>query len=245
MVQSQIVIGQLAGALATLVVMLFSPGQTLAATGTPDRLVSDFRLTASPSQVDQLVAAIESSPPLKAEFVTLIASGKFEKFEIVPSSDPRLKDTPFQARVANGRIIFTANFLEAQRPKRLFDVVQEGDVIPDNLVFVLGHLAEHLEHPFEIPDPRPSREQFLSLVLHDEASAYIAGWNALAASLPGKSSVIRDGSALMNLRYRAVFIHAMDAVPDLINEQGQIAPLPANRDAIANALKASPVADFQ
>ena len=49
----------------------------------------------------------------------------------------------------------------------------------------------------------------------------------------------------MNLRYRAVFIRAMNAAPDLIDEQGAIVPSAANKDAIAAALKETPVADFQ
>ena len=237
--------GQLGGVLAALVVLISSPGRTLAETSTLDQLASDFRLTANASQADQLMAAIASSPPLRTELVQLAASGRLEKFEIVPADDPRIKNTPFHARVYNKRIIFTAEFLQAQRPKRLYDVVTEGSVLPDNLVFALGHLAEHIEHPLEMPNPPPGREQFLSLVLHDEASAYIAGRNALAASLPGKPSVVRDGSALMNLRYRAVFIRAMNAAPDLIDEQGAIVPSAANKDAIAAALKETPVADFQ
>ncbi len=213
-----------------------------AGAATLDELVTQFRRSAPSAQADQLASAIQASPRLKLQLQALAQSGRLEAFELVTSRDVRLANTPFGARAQNRRVFFTAEFLEAQKPQRLLHTTSLPP--PNNLVFSLSHLARHLERPFEA-SPSLTKDQFLALKLGDEADAYIAGWNALLASLPGVSSVPRDGEAMLNLRYRAVFLKAMDKPPELFAPGGEIAATRANRERIAAALMETNIPDFE
>jgi hypothetical protein len=210
------------------------------------KVLAHFQAAASPDQAGQVRRAVLSSPSLEAQLERLTATGRLKRIALAAPGDPRLAGSPFAARAVGDEIVMTADFLQAQAPRRLLDVVRPEDVLPDNLVFVLGHLAEHLEHPLRLEGPRPSREAYIALRLADEAKAYAAGWNDMVESSVGAdASVPRVGSALLNFRYRGVFIKAMRSEKDLLSPSGKIDPTPANLAAIAQALGTTPMADFE
>jgi hypothetical protein len=210
------------------------------------RLLADFRQGATPAQFDKMRTAVLASPSLKAQLERLASAGRLKRIELVPRNDQRLAGTPFAARAVNDELIMTAAFLDAQAPARLFDVVGPEDVLPDNLVFVLGHLAQHLEHPLTLGSDHLTREAFIALKSTDEARAYIVGWNDMAEAALGsnKPSVPRVGSMIMNFRYRTVFLRVEKVDEAVISSSGKIEPSQHDVGVLAKALETTNLPDF-
>lgn len=209
-------------------------------------MVAPARSKATAAQAAQITKAITASPALKLRLERLARQGKLKGIEIVAPNDRRL-ERPFAARAVDGVIIMTAPFIEAQMPRRYYDVVQNPDVLPDNLVFILAHLAQHIDEPFTLNSRTTDRERWIDAKLKDEAKAYIVGWNDMMSSVsPDETAdvpVPMWGSTVFNFRYRQLFLQAEDA-DELFDDKGRIAVTAANVTSLADGLQRVNVPDF-
>jgi len=197
-------------------------------------------------QAAQLSQAIEASPALADQLSSLVVSGKLTSIQVRPAGQGL-----FGGFLENGGMVFTVPFLQAQVKKRLFDVVREGDILPDNLVFCVGHLAYHLAvKPVQVSDAANPID-FANKRVALEAAAFIQGWNdvvdaAVQANGGKELSGGQAGSLLMNLRYRFAFMKAFKQPEKLeMGQTGRIELTQQNINAIAEALKTSAITDVE
>ena len=117
---------------------------------------------------------------------------------------------------------------------------------------MLGHLAFHLNAGLVKPGDVPRMDDYVAMMLDQEARAYIQAWNdALEAAVkqnndkPLKPGQI--GTLMLNMRYRFAFLKALRQPTDKIHleENGVIEDSESNAKAIVTALKSSSVADIQ
>jgi len=146
-------------------------------------------------------------------------------------------------------MIFSAEFLGAQKGNRLFDVVYPDDILPNNTVFALGHLAYHLEAP---PiDPR-NPQAYVLRKLVEEAYAFAQGWNDVVDAATRQNgghqlSKRQVAQLLMNMRYRFAFLTAIQQKPQKLelSDDGRVEVNSANMSAIATALANSKITDIE
>ncbi len=100
-----------------------------------------LKVSATRAQYDMFAEAISASPELTNQLNDLAARGLLTAFRIDPSPSQAASRKPFSARRDGSVWAFTPPFLQQQAKARLYDVVQPDDVLPDNMVFALGHLA--------------------------------------------------------------------------------------------------------
>lgn len=210
-------------------------------------LLDTLPKTASPEQAKQITEAINASPELSAQLGALVSSGKLTQIKVVPV---RNWGKPFNAVVDGATMVFAKDFLNSQSSKRLFDVVHDDDILPNNLVFCIGHLAYHLKFG-EISMSGPDLKSFLRKMGEQEASAYIQGWNdvvdAAVISNGGKAlSPRQGGQLLMNMRYRAVFLKALGQAEKLeLLSSGKIKSNQKNISSMTSAILTSQIADIE
>jgi hypothetical protein len=239
--------------------------------GAIDKVLMRLQAAATPAQYQSIAAAIDASPALAAQLDGLAASGKLADVAVVLPAALRPPNVAFKAYASAPTLVISSALLPELVPKRLFDVVREGDILPNNLVFVLGHLASHLQHrdamlAMDADMKRqiasmpagagthefgPIEKHATAMHIENEAAAYIQGWNdvvdAARTSNAGKPlSVPQAGALLMNLRYRAVFLKAVQA-PDPIHlaDSGNIEPDAHNIKALAAVLGTSELPDIE
>jgi hypothetical protein len=211
----------------------------------------EYGIAGSAEQQQQLKQSLSSCPSLAVTLDRLAKDGAFTGIR-VETSEQTHRAGPFQAAVSGKEIVLTAQWLAAQS-QPYFDVRIQNEILPDNLCFGLGHLADHLAHPTAPPSGSASMQEWLNAKLASEASAFIKGWSyvreAALAKNGGKSfTVAQSGSLMLNLRYRFAFIKAWDkgANPRLvILPDASIPPDRNNISAIVEALKTSTIADLQ
>jgi hypothetical protein len=209
---------------------------------------SELYKTSPQQQAEQISGAVTASPQLAKQLVNLASSGKLTQILVVPE---RTWGKPFNGIVDGSKVLLTADFVKSQFGGRLFDVVNDDDILPNNLVFCLGHLAYQLGA--EAIDPRSfgSPQAYSAKRMQQDAGAFIQGWNdvvdAAVVSNGGKQLTPRQGGQLlMNMRYRSVFLKAIITEPKLeMLSSGLIEASAANISSIANALKTSPLADVE
>ena len=164
-------------------------------------------------------------------------------------ADPQqAPDGPFRATIEQGWIVFAADFLPKMAPLRLQHIVRATDIVPDNLVFVLGAFAFHLLSP---PGARPAtREEFIQAAMECDARAFLNGWNdvvdwATRGNLDRLLSIEQSSSLLLNLRYRAVFIGNQNTFKKLDwSGGGRLEPTARNVAAVADGLHKMTLLDF-
>lgn len=208
-------------------------------------LLVPIEQTGMGDQAAQLSQAIEASPALSARLSGLVAAHKLTSIQVRAAAQG-----PFGGFLEGGAMVFTVPFLQAQVKKRLFDLVRDGDILPDNLVFCLGHLAYHLEAGAVKASDAANPLDFAMKRIAVEAAAYIQGWDDTvdaATQINGKPlDVGQVGQMLMNLRYRFAFAKAVRQTdkPEIASS-GRIELTQANINAITEALKTSPIADLE
>jgi hypothetical protein len=155
---------------------------------------------------------------------------------------------PFRATIEDGWIVFAVDFLPKVVPLRLQHAVQPNDIVPDNLVFVLGSFAFHLLNP---PGPRPpTMEAFVKAAVERDAQAFLNGWDdvvdwATRGNRNRPLTIEQSSSLLLNLRYRAVFIGNEDAFRKLDwSLGGRLEPTAKNVAAVAESLQKMTLLDF-
>ena len=207
-------------------------------------MLDTFARGATPDQSRQLNEAVMASPTLADQLNALAASGKFKGFAIAtPQTRP---NSPFATNGVQGRIVFGPGFLEQVAKKRLFDVVHADDVLPNNLVFVLGSLAFQLgaKQPVMTGD----MGSFMKAALDRDARSFLHGWNDMAEAAArdnGKPLTIGQiGNMMLNFRYRGPFITAMRGNKLSINSLGMIEPNEQNVTIMVEVLKQTQLLDF-
>lgn len=211
-------------------------------------IFSELYKTSPQQQDEQISGAVTASPQLAKQLANLASSGKLTQIVVVPE---RTWGKPFNGIVDGSKIVLTTDFVKSQFGGRLFDVVNDDDILPNNLVFCLGHLAYQLGA--EAIDPRSfgSPLEYAMKRIRKDAGAFIQGWNdvvdAAVASNGGKELTPRQGGQLlMNMRYRSVFLQAILKEPKLeMLNSGFIEASEGNISSIATALKTSPLADVE
>jgi len=201
-----------------------------------------LKVHATAAQYVMFANAISASPALTSQLNDLEAKGLLTEFRIDESMVPPGQGKPFSARLNGSVWVFTPAFVQQQAKVRLYDVVQPGDVLPDNMVFALGHLAfkadtaatmlaseQSLQSQFRASrqtgqgslsgmTPDTFLRASVQMHLQNDAGAFIQAWNdmldAAVRQNGGRELSIRQvASTMMNLRYRAVFMKAMKS-PD-------------------------------
>jgi len=230
--------------LALLVVAGVLAGGARAETPVPATLQPIFAplsRTATPEQYQQILGAVNASPMLAKELEILVARRKLAAITVLPGHNSA--GSPYNAWADRSAIVLHADFLKAQRANRAVDVTHADDILPNNTVFCLGHLAYHLA----IEDPSPqgtSLQVYLRQRLEREAGAFMQGWNnvvdAAVHANGGKPLGSRQvAQLLLNMRYRFALMKAE------ISPNGYIETNPRNIDAIVGVLRVSPLTDIQ
>ena len=208
-------------------------------------------ISAAGDQSTQIQQSLASCPSLRTSLDGLASSGKLTRIRVTTQEETR-RSGPFSAVATNGEILVTSDWLEAQRHP-YSDVRKEGEILPDNLCFGLGHLADHMTAEAAPPVTAQNIASVIQGRLNKEARAYIHGWAYVLEAATAKNggaplSAAQIGDLLLNLRYRFAFLQAMDsrATPRLTILAGGVIPdTEQNVAAVSAALSHSTVADIQ
>lgn len=135
-------------------------------------IIDKLARTASSQQFRQIIGAARASPQLARQLGRLVANGKLTEIRIVAAKGNK----PFRAWVDGTVMYFASDFLQSLTEYRGPNF-HAGDVVPDNMVYCLGHLAYHLA----MGDPDHARykrpEEYVQKMLEIEAGASIQGYN--------------------------------------------------------------------
>ncbi|MDW9226333.1 hypothetical protein C7S15_0886 [Burkholderia cepacia] len=227
-----------------------------------ERLLADLRTRSTPGQYAAVARAIHTSPALAAQLDELVEAGLLTRIA-VDSGEPALGRTTGALR--NGSVwILTPAFVANQAPRRLFDVVEADDILPDNMVFALGYMAWRAKHDADVSRAADAlrasddsadakKQQWIDLNTRIDAGGFIQGWNdtvdAATFQHDGRPiGIVQAVQMMMNLRYRGPLLKAIRATPPArtLRITGPALALDAdNLDALASALKTSPVIDIE
>lgn len=224
-----------------------------------EHLLADLRTRSTPEQYAAVAGAIHASSALAGQLDELVDAGLLTRIA-VDSGEAALGRTTGALR--NGSVwILTPAFVANQAPRRLFDVVQEDDILPDNMVFALGYMAWRAKHdtdvsrasgPMQASDDSADakKQQWIELNTRIDAGGFIQGWNDAVDAATFRHdgqpiSIVQAVQMMMNLRYRGPLIKAIRATPPLRVTATTFAFDAANVDALASALKASGVIDIE
>jgi hypothetical protein len=236
---------------------LIANGMVLALSLPTIAQASDFKIVGNVDEISQIQQSLAACQSLDDKLDRLEKSGKFHRIRVTTEDETKQKG-PFLAAVSGKDIIITADWL-AQQSKPYFDVRYNGEMLPDNLCFALGHLSDHLENPISPPRAidfqiglEEQAKAWLEERLKAESRAYLRAWPfVLEAALVknGRPLDIRQSTHLvLNLRYRFAFFEAMDpkANPRLfLSAEGNIPETDANVASIALILSRSTIADLE
>lgn len=135
-------------------------------------IVDQLARTASSQQFSQIIGAARNSPQLARQLGSLVGQGKLTEIRIVTTNGPK----PFRAWVDRTTMSFTAEFLKAQLDYR-GPTFHAGDILPNNTVYCLGHLAYHLAAGMPDPAKFPRLDDYVRQSLEIEAGGYVQGYN--------------------------------------------------------------------
>ncbi|NHV31334.1 hypothetical protein [Burkholderia sp. D-99] len=227
-----------------------------------ERLLADLRTRSTPGQYAAVAGAIHTSPALAVQLDELVDAGLLTRVA-VDSGEPALGRTTGALR--NGSVwILTPAFVANQAPRRLFDDVQDDDILPDNMVFALGYMAWRAKHDADVSRASDAlrasddgadakKQRWIDLNTRIDAGGFIQGWNdtvdAATFQHDGRPiSIVQAVQMMMNLRYRGPLIKAIRATPPArkLRISAPALSLDAdNLDALASALQTSPVIDIE
>lgn len=209
---------------ATLLVLVVSLASLTATAGSLDEVLAPL---ANNTSAVSILRAVDASPALKQRMEVLAGTGQLTAIDIVSdSAPPVVRGQPFAGAIDDTRIVLTTGLLAALEQNRRSDVISEHDVLPDNTVFVLSHLAHHLEirtrqeqfdeHLQELVhealekadqsgtelDQQPLIQYATQGNLELEAECMISGWNAVvnaAIHTTGKDNTTDEAEVAMML----------------------------------------------
>ncbi len=208
------------------------------------------------NEVPQIEQAIHASPALLGQLDALASSGKLKTIA-VKSGDVAvvINGASFGAAFDTDGMVLAETFLGKQN-RMAYDVRTPNEVLPNNTVFVLGHLAYHLrdtQYVEEAAHRAANEDAFMTQVMRNEAGAFIQGWNDVvdAATVANGNKPLLPGQVgqlLINLRYRSAFLRAMNAKSGqklAFLKDGRIEASDQNLNVMAAALRNSPMADIE
>lgn len=100
--------------------------------------------TATSEQFNQIKNAINASPALLAQLNDLSSSGNLTAIRVsTPDAIPMIQGIRFGAIREGSQFVFSSILLQELLKNRIHDAGKESDILPDNTVFVLSHLAYH------------------------------------------------------------------------------------------------------
>lgn len=211
---------------------------------------------ASAAEVGQIEQAIHASPALLGQLNALASSGKLKSITVKPGDLALVENgASFGAAFDAKGMVFSEALLDKQRTMA-YDVRTPNEILPNNTVFLLGHLAYHLRDPQYVGLAKhwaANEDEFLAEVMRNEAAAFIQGWNDVvsAATVANGNKPLSPrqvGDLMINLRYRLAFIKAMNAKASQklkFSKGGRVAPSDQNLNALAAALENKPMAGLE
>lgn len=224
-------------------------------------VIQRLSISSAPDHFKQIADAIEASELLKSQLNRLIDAGKLRDIKLLQGKElPQPKGREFGGFSDASTIYLSTELVVALRKSRLYDVVFADEVLPNNTVFVLAHLAHHVSTYDELlaPGKFPTRESYVRARLEDEAHAFIQAWNATVDDATRRSGRPQLSNQqlmllLMNIRYRGIFISAMRVGP-VVNQvrespnflpSGMLETSRPNVNAFVKALQESKMADIE
>lgn len=178
-------------------------------------ILNELHPTVKEDDYQQIVNAISSSEMLQTELSDLIKTHQFTGFIVLPRE--QMKDYPkvmwFSGFTEGKKIILTTELLQEVRNRNWVDLRVEGEMVPNDTVFILSHLLYHIKNPIDARNYQ-TRNEFIEVVSKEEAKAFIMAWNSmlLSAEKTNKGSPLsikQFSPLLLNARYRFVYIGAM------------------------------------
>ena len=232
--------------------------------------------TATDVQCRQVVNAVQASIKLGKQLEALTTKGIVQHIAIIDSKDlPKIRGVALSASFSGKTIYIDAAMLDLLRKGEETIAESDPNFIPNNLTFILGHLAYHAEHEQEMKQfedqwrnnlkenmrtatqktPFDATQMLIESQakhLQEEAAAYLYGWNIMLDAMAEKLHVnsldiMQVNQLLHNFRYRMYILKAMSVQPTpvAIGADGHIELNQQNVVAMAEALKRSNLADFQ
>ncbi|WP_454887271.1 hypothetical protein [Sphingomonas oryzagri] len=134
----------------------------------------NFKIIGDEDQTKQIEQSLSSCPSLTSKLDGLAKMGGFRQIRVT-TSDETKRSGPFLAIASTSEISVAADWLLQQRVP-YFDVRHQGEILPDNLCFDLGHLADHVANPVT---QTPSALGLMAMVeerLRAESKAYLRAW---------------------------------------------------------------------
>jgi hypothetical protein len=173
-------------------------------------ILRELCASVSSDQCRQLAEAIEASASLAGRLNGLAATGALTAIKVVPVSDiPSAKRALFRGVIDGTKIVVSTELLPDLQKKRLFDVVYDDDVLPNNTTFVLSHLAYHLGEAARTKSSKLplDMQAYVAMRLHEEAAGFLQAWNdtldAAVRDNNGQALSSRQvAQLLLNARYR-------------------------------------------
>jgi hypothetical protein len=222
-----------------------SYGQTIpGASPRLQTIVDVFKGQSPVERHKQLFDALSASAILTRQLSALADAGDLAGIEI---ASPQRARGMFLATVERKKIVFAADFMPQLSKKRMYDVVHPDDILPDNLVFVLGTLASRLMHPV-VGSPRDV-QAMIQVQMSMQAVAFIDGWNdvvdaAVHENADRPLTPAQAGNLMLNMRYRAVFIGVKPPAKLDWSTTGRIEPTANNLQTLGNRIATMNVLDF-
>lgn len=227
-------------------------------------ILARVAIHASPDARAQIVDAIAAAPLLAQRIDALATHGRLQAIDVAEPTSSSVHGTgpfaaaepvrgPFAAALDGPTTVLSSKLLPMLRTDRLVDAVSADDVLPNQTVFVLAHLAEHLQTPVSrAPQPGEDIGAYQARMIGGEAQAYIAAWNAtIDEAVHRRGGEALSGpqvaSLLLNCRYRFAYLTTggKTAIGPRLSPSGAIEPTPANIGAVSRTLMASSLADLE
>lgn len=206
-------------------------------------ILDAFARQTAPGQFKQVGDALVASPALTAQLNGLAEAGRFTAIDL----SSQQQGGTFKATIQRGHIVLAPAFLAQVATRRIHDVVHEGDLLPNNLVFVLGGLAAHLASPPLAMGP--DVQAFIRAATRKDARAFVQGWNdvmdaAMKENGGRQPTPQQFASLILNLRYRVVFINPTVHEKIKWTDAGTLEPDEQTISAIARGLEKMQLLDF-
>ncbi|MGU7783725.1 hypothetical protein [Burkholderia sp. PU8-34] len=228
-----------------------------------ESILNDLRRRSTEQQYKVFANAAQGSPALTGQLNELVRSGLLKRISIDSTDEPSQRRS-FGATRVGSTWVFTPSFVADQVSRRIYDVVSDEDILPDNMVFALGFMAWRTRYDDDVRKafgamresagtPMERMGQLVALNIRIDAGAFIQGWNDVVDAAVRRNhgvplTAAQSSALMMNLRYRSPLLKAVAAASPDRKLQMESASIPydaKNVDAIASALQESQLIDIQ
>lgn len=210
-------------------------------------VLDGFKARSTPEQYRQVSEAIAASPALTQQLNDAVQARRLTGIEI--ASPARKPSSPFANTIDHGVMVFTAEFLVQNQKRLQFDVVTPNEILPNNLVFVLGSLSYHLLNPPPSPAQFANPQSYRQARIGGDARSFIFGWDDVVEAAVREQggrplTVPQQGMLLLNLRYRLVLDDRNSRDKIVWSPSDAIEPTDANIAAVSEILARTGLLDF-